>query len=218
MQLTDPNKFTEKAWEAIVKSQDVARRFKNQQLEVEHLAIALLEQTEGLTHRILNRAEIDIARLTPQIEAFATRQPKVAKLDQLYLGRGLDVLLDRAEEFRATWQDEFIAVEHLLVGFAEDDRLGRRLLKSFNLDSQKLQEIIKEVRGSQKVTDQNPEARYEALEKYGRDLTEQARSGKIDPVIGRDEEIRRVVQVLSRRSKNNPVLIGEPGVGKSAIV
>ena len=218
MQLTDPNKFTEKAWEAIVKSQDVARRFKNQQLEVEHLAIALLEQTEGLTHRILNRAEIDIARLTPQIEAFATRQPKVAKLDQLYLGRGLDVLLDRAEEFRATWQDEFIAVEHLLVGFAEDDRLGRRLLKSFNLDSQKLQEIIKEVRGSQKVTDQNPEARYEALEKYGRDLTEQARSGKIDPVIGRDEEIRRVVQVLSRRSKNNPVLIGEPGVGKTAIV
>src|SRR6478672_3361476 len=218
MQLTDPNKFTEKAWEAIVKSQDVARRFKNQQLEVEHLAIALLEQPEGLTHRILNRAEIDIARLTPQLEAFATRQPKVAKLDQLYLGRGLDVLLDRAEEFRATWQDEFIAVEHLLVGFAEDDRLGRRLLKSFNLDSQKLQEIIKEVRGSQKVTDQNPEARYEALEKYGRDLTEQARSGKIDPVIGRDEEIRRVVQVLSRRSKNNPVLIGEPGVGKTAIV
>jgi ATP-dependent Clp protease ATP-binding subunit ClpB len=218
MQLTDPNKFTEKAWEAIVKSQDVARRFKNQQLEVEHLAIALLEQTEGLTHRILNRAEIDIARLTPQLEAFATRQPKVAKLDQLYLGRGLDVLLDRAEEARATWQDEFIAVEHLLVGFAEDDRLGRRLLKSFNLDSQKLQEIIKEVRGSQKVTDQNPEARYEALEKYGRDLTEQAKSGKIDPVIGRDEEIRRVVQVLSRRSKNNPVLIGEPGVGKTAIV
>jgi ATP-dependent Clp protease ATP-binding subunit ClpB len=108
MQLTDPNKFTEKAWEAIVKSQDVARRFKNQQLEVEHLAIALLEQTEGLTHRILNRAEIDIARLTPQLEAFATRQPKVAKLDQLYLGRGLDVLLDRAEEARATWQDELL--------------------------------------------------------------------------------------------------------------
>jgi ATP-dependent Clp protease ATP-binding subunit ClpB len=217
MQPTDPAKFTEKAWEAIIKSQDVARRFKNQQLEVEHLTIALLEEQEGLTNRILSRVNVDIQALKSQLEAFCQRQPKVAVVDQLYLGRGLDVMLDRAEASRTTLQDEFISVEHLLVGFAEDDRIGRRLLKSFNFDRQKLEATIKEVRGTQKVKDQNPEARYEALERYGRDLTERAKSGKLDPVIGRDEEIRRVVQVLSRRSKNNPVLIGEPGVGKTAI-
>ncbi|MBD1895037.1 ATP-dependent chaperone ClpB [Coleofasciculus sp. FACHB-712] len=217
MQPTDPAKFTEKAWEAIIKSQDVARRFKNQQLEVEHLTIALLEEEEGLTNRILSRVNVDIQALKSQLEAFTQRQPKVAVVDQLYLGRGLDVMLDRAEASRTTLQDEFISVEHLLVGFVEDDRIGRRLLKSFNFDRQKLEATIKEVRGTQKVKDQNPEARYEALEKYGRDLTETAKSGKLDPVIGRDEEIRRVVQVLSRRSKNNPVLIGEPGVGKTAI-
>ncbi|MBD2741168.1 ATP-dependent chaperone ClpB [Coleofasciculus sp. FACHB-1120] len=217
MQPTDPAKFTEKAWEAIIKSQDVARRFKNQQLEVEHLTIALLEEEEGLTNRILSRVNVDIQALKSQLEAFTQRQPKVAVVDQLYLGRGLDVMLDKAEASRTSLQDEFISVEHLLVGFAEDDRIGRRLLKSFNFDRQKLEVTIKEVRGTQKVKDQNPEARYEALERYGRDLTERAKSGKLDPVIGRDEEIRRVVQVLSRRSKNNPVLIGEPGVGKTAI-
>lgn len=216
MQPTDPSKFTDKAWEAIVKSQDVARRFQQQQLEVEHLAIALLEPNE-LAHRILNRAGVDPTRLQQQIEAFTKRQPKVGKSDQLYLGRTLDVMLDHAEEARTTLQDAYISIEHLLLGFAEDERLGRRLLKSFNLDTSKLEAAIKAVRGSQKVTDQTPETRYEALEKFGRDLTEQAKAGKLDPVIGRDEEIRRVVQVLSRRSKNNPVLIGEPGVGKTAI-
>ena len=218
MQPTDPAKFTEKAWEAIVKSQDVAKRCKNQQMEVEHMAIALLEQQDGLATRILSRAGVDIPRLTPQLEAFASRQPRVTKVDQLYLGRGLDSLLDSAEQSRSTWKDDFIAVEHLLLAFAEDDRVGRKLLKSFNIDRPKLEAVIKDIRGSQKVQDQNPEARYEALGKYGRDLTESAKAGKIDPVIGRDEEIRRVVQVLSRRTKNNPVLIGEPGVGKTAII
>jgi len=216
MQPTDPSKFTDKAWDAIIKSQDVARRFKNQQLEVEHVAIALLEQ-EGLADRILMRVTVDVERFKQQLEAFATRQPKVGSVDQLYLGRGLDVMLDNAEASRVTLQDEFIAIEHLLLGLAEDERVGRRLLKTFNQDTQKLEAAIKAIRGSQKVTDQSSEARYEALEKYGRDLTEQAKAGKLDPVIGRDEEIRRVVQVLSRRSKNNPVLIGEPGVGKTAI-
>ena len=216
MQPTDSSKFTEKAWEAIVKSQDVARRFKNQQLEVEHVAIALLEQ-EGLASQILTRVTVDVPRFKQQLEAFTSRQPKVQVLDQLYLGRGLDIMLDKAEESRGALQDNYIAVEHLLLGLAEDDRVGRRLLKTFNLDTQKLDAAIKAIRGSQKVTDQSSEARYDALEKYGRDLTEQAKTGKLDPVIGRDEEIRRVVQVLSRRSKNNPVLIGEPGVGKTAI-
>ena len=216
MQPTDSSKFTDKAWEAIVKSQDVARRFKNQQLEVEHVAIALLEQ-EGLASQILSRVTVDVPRFKQQLEAFASRQPKVQIVDQLYLGRGLDVMLDNAEASRTALQDEYIAVEHLLLGLSEDDRVGRRLLKTFNLDSQKLEAATKAIRGSQKVTDQNSESRYDALEKYGRDLTEQAKAGKLDPVIGRDEEIRRVVQVLSRRSKNNPVLIGEPGVGKTAI-
>ena len=216
MQPTDSSKFTDKAWEAIVKSQDVARRFKNQQLEVEHVAIALLEQ-EGLASQILSRVTVDVPRFKQQLEAFASRQPKVQVVDQLYLGRGLDVMLDNAEASRTALQDEYIAVEHLLLGLSEDDRVGRRLLKTFNLDTQKLEAATKAIRGSQKVTDQNSESRYDALEKYGRDLTEQAKAGKLDPVIGRDEEIRRVVQVLSRRSKNNPVLIGEPGVGKTAI-
>ncbi|NEP50526.1 MAG: ATP-dependent chaperone ClpB [Moorea sp. SIO3C2] len=216
MQPTDANKFTDKAWEAIVKSQDVARRCKNQQLEVEHVAIALLEQ-DGLPNRILSRVTVDVNRFQQQLENFATRQPKVANLDQLYLGRGLDLMLDNAEAYRKTLEDEYIAVEHLLLGLAVDERVGRRLLKTYNQDAAKLEEAIKAIRGSQKVTDQNPESRYEALEKYGRDLTEAAQAGKLDPVIGRDEEIRRVVQVLSRRSKNNPVLIGEPGVGKTAI-
>jgi ATP-dependent Clp protease ATP-binding subunit ClpB len=217
MQPTDSNKFTEQAWDAIVKSQEVARRFKNQNLEVEHLVIALLEQEKGLARKICERASIEVARLQQQLEVFANRQPKVTVIDQLYLGRSLDLLLDRAEASRESWQDKFISVEHLLVGFAEDERFGRRCLKSFNLDPQDLEAVIKTIRGSQRVTESNQEEKYEALGKYGRDLTELAKLGKLDPVIGRDEEIRRVVQVLSRRSKNNPVLIGEPGVGKTAI-
>ncbi|MBL1177884.1 ATP-dependent chaperone ClpB [Pantanalinema sp. GBBB05] len=217
MQPTDPNKFTDKAWEAVVQSQDVARRFVHQQLEVEHLIIALLEQQDGLTAKVLTRAGVDVPRISQQIEDFAKRQPKVPNSDQLYLGRNLDILLDRADKTRQTWQDEFISVEHFLMGFVSDPRLGLRLLRTFNIDPDRMEAVIREVRGSQKVTDQNPESRYGALEKYGRDLTEAARAGKIDPVIGRDEEIRRVVQVLSRRTKNNPVLIGEPGVGKTAI-
>jgi ATP-dependent Clp protease ATP-binding subunit ClpB len=217
MQPTDPNKFTDKAWEAIVKSQDIVRAYQQQQLDVEHLILALIEEDTGLTTRILARSEIDPLRLQQQLEGFTQRQPKVGKTDQLYLGRSLDTMLDKAEEYRAKMKDAYISVEHILLAFAEDERIGRRMLKSLSLDTAKLEASIKAVRGSQKVTDQNPENRYEALQKFGRDLTEQAKAGKLDPVIGRDDEIRRVVQVLSRRSKNNPVLIGEPGVGKTAI-
>jgi ATP-dependent Clp protease ATP-binding subunit ClpB len=219
MQPTDPDKFTDKAWEAIVQSQDIARRYKQQNLEVEHLMIALLEQPEGLATQILTRSGADPARLFQEIDKFTRSQTKVynANIENIYLGRNLDVLLDKAEEARQSWQDSFISIEHLLLAYAVDPRLGLRTLKLFNLDPKRLETAIKELRGSQKVTDQNPESRYAALEKYGRDLTEQAKAGKTDPVIGRDEEIRRVVQVLSRRTKNNPVLIGEPGVGKTAI-
>jgi ATP-dependent Clp protease ATP-binding subunit ClpB len=218
MQPTDPSKFTEKSWEAVVKSQDVARRFKHQQLEVEHVAIALLDLEEGAAHTMLLKAGIEPIRLKQQLEGFAQRQPRSpSENGQLYLGQGLDTLLDNAEFSRNSMQDDYISVEHLLLALSEDDRIGRRLFKAFDVDIRKLETAIKAVRGSQKVKDQTPESSYAALEKYGRDLTEQARAGKLDPVIGRDEEIRRVVQVLSRRTKNNPVLIGEPGVGKTAI-
>jgi ATP-dependent Clp protease ATP-binding subunit ClpB len=218
MQPTDPSKFTEKAWEAVVKSQDVARRFKHQQLEVEHVAIALLDLEEGAANTMLLKAGLEPIRLKQQLEGFAQRQPRApSENGQLYLGQGLDTLLDNAEFSRNAMQDDYISVEHLLLALSEDDRIGRRLFKSFEVDARKLETAVKAVRGSQKVKDQTPESSYAALEKYGRDLTEQAKAGKLDPVIGRDEEIRRVVQVLSRRTKNNPVLIGEPGVGKTAI-
>jgi ATP-dependent Clp protease ATP-binding subunit ClpB len=217
MQPTDPKKFTEKAWEAIVKSQEVARRSQHQQLEVEHLLMALLEQEDGLTTNVFAAMSVPMARARRQVEEFLRRQPRVASQEQLYLGRNLEVWLDRAEESRQSFGDDFMAVEHMLLGLTDDDRIGKRLYRDLSIDRKKLEETIKSLRGSQTVTDQNPEAKYAALEKYGRDLTEQAKQGKLDPVIGRDDEIRRVMQVLSRRTKNNPVLIGEPGVGKTAI-
>ena len=215
MQPTDSSKFTEQAWNSIVKSQEVAKHFQNKNLEVEHVILALLEQ-EGLANNIFQQAKIDIPRLKQQLESFTNRQPKTGGT-QLFLGEGLDKMLDNAESCRVSWEDKYISVEHLLIGFAEDNRIGRRTIRNFHLDPQDLEKAIKDIRGTQKVTRQNQEEQYQALEKYGRDLTEQARAGKLDPVIGRDEEIRRVIQVLSRRSKNNPVLIGEPGVGKTAI-
>jgi ATP-dependent Clp protease ATP-binding subunit ClpB len=217
MQPTDPSKFTDKAWEAIVQAQDVVRRYKHQNLEVEHLIISLLEQQDSLAGKIVTKAGIDATRLWQQVDEFTRRQPKVGSTEQLYLGRYLDTMLDRAEAARVSMQDDFISIEHIVVAFSNDARLGMRIIRSFNVDSAKLDTAIREIRGSQKVTDQSPEAKYSSLEKFGQDLTEKARHGKIDPVIGRDEEIRRVIQVLSRRTKNNPVLIGEPGVGKTAI-
>ncbi len=216
MQPTDPNKFTEKAWEAIVKSQEVARRSQHQELEVEHLLTTILEQN-GLAGVILNAASVPVARVQKITEDFLSQQPRVKSPDQLYLGRNLETWLDRSDEARQSMEDEFISIEHLLLGLAEDDRLGKRLFKNLGCDRKKLEAAIKKIRGSQTVSDQNPEAKYASLQKYGRDLTESAKAGKLDPVIGRDDEIRRVIQVLSRRTKNNPVLIGEPGVGKTAI-
>jgi ATPases with chaperone activity, ATP-binding subunit len=218
MQPTNPNQFTEKAWSAIVQSQDVARRHQQQQLETEHLLISLLDQEGGLTQTILQRAGLDPRLVRDRVESFINQQPKLARVDQLYLGRGLETTLDRAEEFRKEYGDDFISVEHLLLGALDDERVGKRVLAPLGLTVERLKPVIQQVRGKQRVTDKNPESRYEALERYGRDLTKAAREGKLDPVIGRDDEIRRVIQVLSRRTKNNPVLIGEPGVGKTAIV
>ena len=219
MQPTDPDKFTTKAWDAIVEAQTVARRFNHQYMEAEHVMVALLEQKDGLGNTILTKAGLEVELLLKEIETFARRQARVrlAADSNLYLGKSLDRMLDQAETSRQEMGDTFISVEHVLLGFAEDERIGRRLLRGFDIGGPELLTAISAVRGRQKVTDQNPDSQYQALEKFGRDLTESAREGHLDPVIGRDEEIRRVIQVLSRRTKNNPVLIGEPGVGKTAI-
>jgi len=217
MQPTNPNQFTEKAWEAIAHTPDVAKQYQQQQLESEHLMKGLLEQ-EGLASAIFTKAGANLQKVRDRTDQFIQRQPKVSgSSTSVYLGRSLDTLLDRAEKYRQEFKDEFISIEHLLLGYAKDDRFGKSLCQEFGLDENKLKNIIKEIRGKQKVTDQNPEGKYQSLEKYGRDLTEAARKGQLDPVIGRDDEIRRTVQILSRRTKNNPVLIGEPGVGKTAI-
>ncbi len=217
MQPTNPNQFTEKAWEAIFSTQDIAKQNQQQQIDTEHLMKALLDQ-DGLAKSIFSKAGVNIQKITERTDQFIQRQPKVSGSGgNVYLGRTLDTLLDRAETARKEFGDEYISVEHILLGYVKDDRFGKSLFKEFGLDESKLKNTIKQVRGSQKVTDQNPEGKYEALTKYGRDLTEAARQGKLDPVIGRDDEIRRTIQILSRRTKNNPVLIGEPGVGKTAI-
>ena len=217
MQPTNPNQFTEKAWEAIAQTPDIAKQHQQQQLESEHLLKALLEQ-EGLASSILTKAGVNLPKIRDRTDQFIQRQPKVSgSSTSVFLGRSLDTLLDRAERYRQDFQDEYISIEHLLLAYAKDDRFGKSLCQEFGLDEGKLKNIIKQIRGSQKVTDQNPEGKYQSLEKYGRDLTEAARKGQLDPVIGRDDEIRRTVQILSRRTKNNPVLIGEPGVGKTAI-
>jgi ATP-dependent Clp protease ATP-binding subunit ClpB len=217
MQPTNPNQFTEKAWEAIVNTSEVAKKAKQQNLETEHLLQSLLEQ-DGLATSIFTKAGIDVKRLLNRIEDFINRQPKLSKMDgSVYLGRSLDSLLDRAEDQRKKWKDDYISIEHLVLAYTKDDRIGKVLKQEFKLDESKLEQVIKQIRGTQKVTDQSPEGKYESLEKYGRDLTQLARQGKLDPVIGRDDEIRRTIQILSRRTKNNPVLIGEPGVGKTAI-
>ncbi|MDM9382112.1 ATP-dependent chaperone ClpB [Chlorogloeopsis sp. ULAP01] len=218
MQPTNPNQFTEKAWEAIAHTPEIAKQYQQQQIESEHLMKALLDQ-EGLASPIFNKAGVNVQKLRDRTDQFIQRQPKVSgSSSSVYLGRSLDTLLDRSDTYRKEFGDEYISIEHLLLAYAKDDRFGKSLFQEFGLDERKLKDIIKQVRGSQKVTDQNPEGKYQALEKYGRDLTEAARQGKLDPVIGRDDEIRRTIQILSRRTKNNPVLIGEPGVGKTAIV
>ncbi|PZV10714.1 MAG: ATP-dependent chaperone ClpB [Leptolyngbya sp.] len=217
MQPTDPNQFTEKAWEAIAHTPDVAKQAQQQQIESEHLMKALLEK-DGLASSVFNKLNVPVTQVRDRTEDFIRKQPKISGAGgSVYLGRSLDTLFDRADNYRKQYGDEVISIEHILLGFAKDDRYGKALFTEFKLDETKLKQAIDQIRGSQKVTDRNPEGKYEALEKYGRDLTEMARQGKLDPVIGRDDEIRRTIQILSRRTKNNPVLIGEPGVGKTAI-
>jgi ATP-dependent Clp protease ATP-binding subunit ClpB len=217
----DLNRFTEKAREALAGAQKTAARLNHQQIDLEHVLSALLEQDGGLAPTVLAKAGASVAALRVKAATELERLPKVtgpsgAAETQHASGR-LVKLIATAEEDAKKLGDEYVSVEHLLLALTGDRGPAGTALRDAGLTRERLLSVLKEVRGSQRVTTQNPEASYQALDKYGRDLTAAAEAGKLDPVIGRDEEIRRVVQILSRRTKNNPVLIGEPGVGKTAI-
>ncbi|MBZ5562262.1 MAG: ATP-dependent chaperone ClpB, partial [Acidobacteriia bacterium] len=213
------DKFTVKAQEALQALEDIARRYNNQQIETVHLLLALVEQTDGIVPAVLTRLGVPPATVAKEAQRACEYLPKVTGTADLYLSPSLKEVMDQAFAETAEFKDEFVSTEHLLLTLSK--RLGDpagRILNRLGATHDAILTALKEIRGTQRVTDQNPEAKYQALERYARDLTELARRGKLDPVIGRDDEIRRVIQVLSRRTKNNPVLIGEPGVGKTAIV
>jgi ATP-dependent Clp protease ATP-binding subunit ClpB len=205
-------KFTEKAQEALQQAAELARDRGQQAVEPEHLLLALLSQDEGVGRTLLERAGVSVQALEPALVSAVENFPKVSGGGPPFISPSLNTSLEQAEKEAERLKDEYISTEHLVLALAD-----HKLLKANGASHDALLKALRQIRGSQRVTDQNPESKYQALEKYGRDLTKLAADGKLDPVIGRDEEIRRVIQVLSRRTKNNPVLIGEPGVGKTAI-
>ncbi len=212
-------KFTYKVQEALQEAQALAKRLQHQQIDVEHLFFALLAQAEGIVVSILQQLTIDVAGFKKRLLAQLEKQPQVLGTTQVYITLRLNQLLEQALRQAEILKDEFLSSEHILLAISEENAgLSTTLLKENKIDKEKILKILVNLKGGQRVTDQNPESKYQALEKYTRDLTAVAQAGKLDPVIGRNDEIRRVVQVLSRRTKNNPVLIGEAGVGKTAIV
>jgi ATP-dependent Clp protease ATP-binding subunit ClpB len=216
----DLNRFTEKAQEAVAQAQGLAAECSHGQIEGEHLLLALLRQSDGIVPQIVQRLGLQPDSLIQQLSGELDRRPRVyGGAAQVGLSRELQQTLQQAVKIAEGMHDDFVSTEHLLLALSED-RAGNvgRLLQGHGLTKDSILRVLAGIRGSQRVTSQTPESTYQALEKYGRDLTELARQGKLDPVIGRDEEIRRVIQVLNRRTKNNPVLIGDPGVGKTAIV
>ncbi|MEA2387187.1 MAG: ATP-dependent Clp protease ATP-binding subunit ClpB, partial [Thermoleophilaceae bacterium] len=212
----DPNKLTQKSQEAVHDAQTKALRFGHTEVDVDHLLLALVEQRDGLVPRLLMRMEADADALRADVEQRLERRPRVSGAGasgDVRVTRALAQVLEAAEGEADRLKDDYVSVEHLMLAV-----LDVRPLTEHGVTRDRLLEVLTEVRGSQRVTSATPESAYEALEKYGRDLVDEARAGKMDPVIGRDEEIRRVIQILSRKTKNNPVLIGDPGVGKTAIV
>ena len=214
-------KFTERARALVQSAQDILVRYQHTQLDTEHLLLAMLEQNEGLAVQVLQRLNVDTRALAHATEEALARAPKVQYADQgaqIYITPRIKRVFDLAKEEAQRLQDSYIGVEHLLLGLVkEGDGGAARLLKQQNVDEEKLYKALQAVRGNARVTDENPEEKYRMLERFSRDLTALAREDKIDPVIGRDEEIKRTIQILSRRTKNNPVLIGDPGVGKTAV-
>ena len=216
----DLNRFTEKAREALLQAQTLAGEYSHGQIEGEHLLLALLRQSDGVVPMIVQGLGLQTNMLIQQIEGELGRKPKVyGGTTQAGLSREVQQTLDRAIKLAQEMRDDFCSTEHLLLALTEDQAgNAARLLQAHGLTKDAILRALTGIRGSQRVTSETPEGTYKALDKYGRDMTELARAGKLDPVIGRDEEIRRIIQVLSRRTKNNPVLIGEPGTGKTAIV
>ena len=214
------NQFTQKSIEAVQAAQQMASERQNQQIEQEHLLLALLEQREGLIGQLVQQSGADNAALRQKLTAAVERLPQVSGsgAGQMYLSRSLEQALNEAEKIAREMRDEYTSVEHLMLGlFAKPDDTLKALFRECGLTKEKFLTALREVRGNRSVTTDSPEDTYDVLKKYGRDLTEAARSQKLDPVIGRDEEIRNVIRILSRKTKNNPCLIGEPGVGKTAI-
>jgi ATP-dependent Clp protease ATP-binding subunit ClpB len=220
----DIQRFTIKSQEALQAAQTKAVRYNHMEVDGEHLLLALLEQPDGLVPRILQRMEVPVEQLKDRLEAELDRRPRVSgpgvEPGKIYLTQRLSRLLVKAQEEADRLKDEYVSVEHLLLAFLEEGNStpAGRILREFGITRDLLLKVLTDVRGHQRVTSASPESTYEALQKYGRDLVAEARSGKLDPVIGRDAEIRRVIRILSRKTKNNPVLIGEAGVGKTAIV
>ncbi len=215
-------RFTERAQEALQHAQQLLVELRHNQLDVEHLLVALLDQQEGLAVEILERLGVDVQAFRRRIWEALENSPRVYQaggVGQVYMTPRLKFVFDRAIEEANRLRDEYVSTEHLLIAVvAEREGISARLFRGLGIDTEKVYRALADIRGTQRVTDQRPESKYQVLQRYSRDLTELARAGKLDPVIGRNEEILRVLQVLSRRTKNNPVLIGEPGVGKTAIV
>jgi len=212
------DKLTQKSQEALQEAQRLARESSHQEMDGEHLLLALIGQDESLVPELLHRLGVPPAKLQPDLEKEIARRHKVQGGGDPYAGRDLQKALEAAQSEANKLKDDYVSTEHLLLGLLDSSSVSlKRIFTAHNLKRDAVLKALAELRGNQRVTDQQPEAKFQALDKYGRDLTALARQGKIDPVIGRDEEIRRVMQVLTRRTKNNPVLIGEPGVGKTAI-
>ncbi len=212
------DKLTIKARKAIESTRSLAQKWGHQQLEVEHLMLALLSDDNGLTGTILNKSGVPVLGLKKDLVEHLENRTRVSGNEEIYLSQRLNRVLNNSFKKAEKFKDEYVSVEHLLLSVLEEDTGKIKNLKEkYNINPEDVLEGLKDIRGNQRVTDQDPESKYKVLEKYARDLTELAFKGKLDPVIGRDDEIRRVIQVLSRRKKNNPVLIGEPGTGKTAI-
>jgi ATP-dependent Clp protease ATP-binding subunit ClpB len=213
------DRYTQKMQEALQSAQDFAAQWQSPEIGNEHFLLALLDQAEGVTRPLLEKIGVSADALRSRLETELAGRPKVSGgVSDLRISNDLRRTLDSAEKEMSKLKDEYVSAEHYLLTLAGENNSAAKALKELGATRDKIMQGLQQVRGSQRVTDQNPEGKYQTLEKYGRDLTQLARRGKIDPVIGRDNEIRRVMQVLSRRTKNNPVLIGEPGVGKTAIV
>ena len=216
----DFEKFTQNAQNAVVDSQNIAISLGNQSVDADHLHLALLKQKDGLIVKLLKNMKINTDEYIKELESNLDCLPKVSGgSEQIYATRLFNKVLLNAESIASNFKDEYVSVEHIYYAIIEEKGLNSsKLIKKHGITKESFLEALSKIRGNQRVTSQNPEDSYEALEKYGRDLVEMARDGKLDPVIGRDSEIRHAIQILSRRSKNITVLIGEAGVGKTAVV